>query len=141
MQLYQYDFAEIEGDDCNPEGLFEYKYFDCYWEEGNRHPFLIRYKNEIAGFALVNDFSELNETNIHSMAEFFILRNYRKQGIGLLASIEIMKKISGKWEISQTYKNHVAQAFWLKVVQNLAEDNFRKTDLPEKEKVVLSIEI
>lgn len=138
MQLYQYDFAEIEGNDCNSKGLFEYNYLNSYWEEDTRHPFLIKYKNKIAGLALVNRFSELGQINIHSIAEFFILRNYRQQGIGLLASVEIIKKFSGQWEISQTYKNHVAQVFWLKVVRHLVGNDFKQTDLAGKEKIVLS---
>jgi predicted acetyltransferase len=49
MELYQYDFSEIEGEDAGDFGLFGYRYLDHYWTESGRHPFLIKVDGKLAG--------------------------------------------------------------------------------------------
>jgi len=36
MELYQYDFSEIEGNDLDQHGCFGYSYLDYYWVENGR---------------------------------------------------------------------------------------------------------
>ena len=73
MQLYQYDFSEIEGNDVNQDGLFEYKYLNHYWIEPDRFPFLIYVDDKIAGFVFVNSHSYLHEkAESKVIAEFFV---------------------------------------------------------------------
>ena len=75
MQLYLYDFSEIEGGDVNRDGLFEYKYLDSYWTESGRCPFLIYVDDKIAGFVLVNSHTYLRKKGeAKSIAEFFASR-------------------------------------------------------------------
>ena len=37
LQLYVYDFSEIEGYDLNEHGLYKYRYLDNYWSEEDRY--------------------------------------------------------------------------------------------------------
>lgn len=54
LELYQYDFSEIEGEDVDARGLFGYRYLDRYWMESGRHPFLVKVDGMLAGFVLVS---------------------------------------------------------------------------------------
>ena len=115
MELYQYDFSETEGNDLDQHGCFGYSYLDHYWVENGRYPFLIRVDGKIAGFVLVNHHTYLPGSDL-SIAEFFVMRKYRKQGVGKTAAIQVFDRFSERWEIQETETNVGAQHFWRKVV-------------------------
>jgi len=78
LELCYHDYSEFTPKDVNEHGRFGYKYLDHYWTESGRSPFIVRVSGKIAGFVLVRDvvFSEGKIT--HSLAEFFILRKFRR---------------------------------------------------------------
>lgn len=85
MELYQYDMSQYEDEcdsDVNEYGLYDYKYLDHYWTEEGRHPFFVMKSGKLAGFVLVREIKVADTTSKYSVAEFFILRKYRRQGIG-----------------------------------------------------------
>ena len=138
MKFYQYDFTEFGGDEVNKQGTFDYPYFELYWQESNRDPYLIKYKENIAGFCFVNDVSLTGAKNCKSIAEFFILRYLRHKGIASAAAKGIISLYpSCLWEISQTYKNIYAQKFWLQFVSSFSNDNFKKMKNDETQKIIL----
>src|SRR4051812_41751040 len=98
MELYLYDFSPLENSDLNAHGYFDYPYLDHYWVEPGRYPFVVRVKGKLAGFVLVNQHTYL-PGNEWSMAEFFILRRYRRQGIGKHVAWNIFDRFGGKWEV------------------------------------------
>ena len=56
MQLYLYDICEYEAGALDERGLFGLgHYFDLYWIEAERHPFLIWADDQLVGFALVRE--------------------------------------------------------------------------------------
>jgi GNAT superfamily N-acetyltransferase len=81
MQFYQYDFSEFEGNDLDDHGLFSYKYLDHYWVEESRTPLVVRVEGRLTGFVLVNKHSYTTQERF-CIAEFFIMRKYRRKGIG-----------------------------------------------------------
>jgi len=123
MQLYLYDFSEFEYIDVNKQGLFEYRYFDQYWVEQARYPFLIRYENKIVGFALVNSHSVTGKAK-YSIAEFFVMRRYRRNGLGRYAATSLFDKFVGYWEVRQTEMNSIGQSFWLNIIKEYTLNNF-----------------
>ena len=78
MELCQHDSSEFNGEDVGEHGLFTYRYLDHYWTEPGRFPFIVRVSGKLAGFAFVRAIGE----NKHSIAEFFIMRKYRRRGAG-----------------------------------------------------------
>lgn len=95
----------------------EMAYFDYYWTEKNRRPYLI-YNNSIpVGFALVHDIT-VNPKADWKMAEFFIMARYRHQGIGKHAVQWLFNKHHGLWEISVLKDNQAALEFWHKCLDN-----------------------
>ncbi|MFH1514535.1 MAG: GNAT family N-acetyltransferase [bacterium] len=125
MQLYLHDFSEYDKNDVNPDGLYEYKYLDSYWTENDRHPFLIYHENQFAGFVLVNSHVILEENKgAKSIAEFFILRKYRRKGIGSSAASSVFDMFPGKWEVALEKENKPSHEFWRKVISDYTEGKF-----------------
>src|SRR5581483_9979360 len=83
LELYRYDFSEFDGADVDLHGEYGYRYLDHYWTEAERHPFLMRSDGKWVGLALVRSGSP------HDMAEFFVMRKYRRSGLGRTAAREL----------------------------------------------------
>jgi predicted acetyltransferase len=106
MELYRYDFSEFDRADVDAHGTFGYRYLNQYWTEANRHPFLLRCDGNWAGFALVRS------GDPHDMAEFFVMRKYRRSGVGREAARDVLRRFGGPWTVRQLLANPDAMAFW-----------------------------
>lgn len=115
LELYEYDFSEYEGTDLDSDGCFGYPYLDLYWLEPGRHPFIIRVDGRPAGFVLVNAHTYL-EGSDWGISEFFILRKYRRKGVGRSAAFAVFDQFRGKWEVHELQRNGPSQDFWRKVI-------------------------
>jgi predicted acetyltransferase len=111
LELYMHDFSEFTGWDISEHGLYGYRYLDHYWTESGRHPFLVRVNGQLAGFALVT-ILVLDERSEIWMSEFFILRKYRRQGIGEAVARQLFDQFPGQWSVAQMDRNVAAQRFW-----------------------------
>src|SRR5690349_15513914 len=75
LELYVYDFSEFLDLKLGADGRFGYKYLPLYWENADRHPFLIMVDGHWAGFVFVRRGSEISgDEDIWDMAEFFVVR-------------------------------------------------------------------
>lgn len=110
LQLYLHDFSEVDRHTLNARGEFEYRWFDRYWSDPERTPLLVRVEGKWAGFALVR----LGEPN--EMAEFFVMRKYRRSGIGRRVAAECFRRFPGNWRIHEVRGNAAAVAFWRAVI-------------------------
>ncbi len=133
MQLYQYDFSEHSGEDPNEKGLFSYDILNRYWtDEGvqeGRKAFLIRVNGNLAGFALLHGFSYLdNPETEHTVAEFFVMRKWRRRGIGRLVALDLFRRFPGKWDIGQERKNVKAQLFWRQIINKFTHGHYIEVD-------------
>lgn len=124
LELYSHDFSEFTGNDISEFGEFGYRYLDHYWTDGeDRHAFFIRADGRLAGFAMVRRI-EVE----WSMAEFFVLRKYRRAGVGSAAAITVFRRFPGRWFVHQLTANTPAQAFWRRVIGTLPVDSAEGTD-------------
>ncbi len=122
LELYAHDFSEISDLHLDSNGCFGYKYLPLYWQESNRHPFLIKANGNLAGFVLVRKGSEISgDENVWDVAEFFIVRRYRRHRIGTRAAHEVWRKLPGLWEVRVTEKNTAAQAFWSRAIASFMD--------------------
>jgi predicted acetyltransferase len=109
IQLYLYDMTESMPFPIGLDGRFEYDFLDRFW----RFPDLIHAGNDIAGFALVIDECPLTDRKpCFFMAEFFVLKAYRRRGIGQAALAAVTARHPGDWHIGVPLANQPAQAFW-----------------------------
>jgi predicted acetyltransferase len=129
MELYQHDHAEFEDAELDDNGLYGYKFMDHYWTEPGRHPFLIGAEGRIAGFALVRDSTNTGDGRNH-LAEFFIVRKYRRRGIGRTAAHRIFDMFPGAWSVGQVERNLPAKAFWRSIISDYTDGRFEETTDP-----------
>jgi predicted acetyltransferase len=126
LELYSYDFSEFDSTDVDEFGLFGYKYLDHYWAEEKRHPFLVLVAGRIAGFALIQEVERHGYPSSFFMAEFFIMKKYRSQGIGQIVAFYLFDLFKGEWSVSQIAENYPAQQFWRKVIARYTGGRFEE---------------
>jgi predicted acetyltransferase len=129
LQLYAYDFSEVLGLDVGDDGRFEVPSLDPHWTDPLSHAFLIRVDARLAGFALVHGRSRLSggergDDRVFDMAEFFVVRKYRRRGVGERAAVWLFDRFRGPWEVRQKAENRAAVAFWRRVIGRYAGDQF-----------------
>ncbi len=119
MELFSYDFSEFSGDDISEYGYYGYAHIDDYWNEAGRYPFFIRVDGKLAGLVLVRSCCEYaNIADPHNIAEFFVMKKYRRKGVGKCAAGMIFDRFSGGWEISVWENNIPARGFWKNVIED-----------------------
>lgn len=124
FQLYAYDFSEFHDVELGANGRFVYKNLPLYWTEPGRHPFLIWVDGALAGFALVKRGSEVTGAeSAWDMAEFFVLRVYRKRGIGTRVAHELWCRFPGTWEVRVLRANGLAQQFWAHAIAEFTHES------------------
>ncbi|HEY2470736.1 MAG TPA: GNAT family N-acetyltransferase [Terracidiphilus sp.] len=113
LELYAHDFSEFHAIELGPDGRFGYPNLPLYWRERGRYPFLVKMEGKLAGFVLVKRGSQMSESDaIWDMAEFFVIRGYRRRGIGTMIAHEVWRRFPGLWEVRVMQSNHAARAFW-----------------------------
>ncbi len=117
LELYAHDFSEFIDLKLGADGCFGYKHLPLYWKESNRYPFLIMVNGHLAGFVFVRRGSAItNDTDVWDMAEFFIVRGYRRVGIGTKVANEVWEKFPGRWEVRVRERNQKAMKFWARAI-------------------------
>jgi len=124
IQYYLSEFSQLGGVVMNESGLFDYQYLDHYWTEPDRYPFLVRVDGKLAGFALLRKGTyfprqeDQTETRM-IIAEFFVMMNYRRNGVGTQVAFQLFDRFPGRWEIAQIPNNIEGQTFWSRVTGDL----------------------
>lgn len=119
MQFYLHDFSTI-GNSASPlyvvdpeTGAFPpYPGLERYWADPGHLPFVIRTAGEVAGFALVDRTSRDGREIDWAMSEFFVLRKFRRSGVGGEAVRQILGMQPGRWEVAVMENNVAAWEFW-----------------------------
>ena len=104
---------ELEQYQEHPTGeIASNNYFDLYWTEADRFPFITHINDELIGFCFLRV-----EESYYSIAEFYIKPKFRHQGYGksLLNYVIEFCKEQGKHAsiIADSFiKNSIAKNFW-----------------------------
>jgi predicted acetyltransferase len=124
MQFYIYDFSEYVDCDVEGDGLFSaYHDLDAYWKESDdKFPYLVKKDDKYVGFVLVKTIKV--ERELFSIAEFFIMKKYRREGIGKAVAKKLFDRYKGWWEVHQRENNKSAQQFWRKVINEYTKSHF-----------------
>lgn len=126
LEKYDYEFSQYNLREVNKLGMYGYQYLDHYWTEKNRWAFFIKVDDNLAGFAMVNDYPEApGEETDYSLAEFFIMYKYRRTGVGKYAAHSVFDMFKGKWQLKRHPKNIGSVHFWDRVVDEYTQGNFR----------------
>lgn len=121
LELYAHDFSEFVDLQLQPGGRFGYPDLSRYWRDEGRFPFLVTVDGHLGGCVLVSRGSRISaDPGVWDMAEFFIVRRYRKRGIGAAVAHEIWRRFPGPWEVRVLESNPPARAFWGAAVRTFA---------------------
>lgn len=120
LELYAHDFSEFHPLELGCDGRFGYRDLPLYWNEPCRHPFLVSVDGKLAGLILVKRGSEVSgDETVWDVAEFFVLRGYRRRGIGTKVAHEVWRQLPGLWEVRVMESNPAARDFWAHAVSTL----------------------
>jgi predicted acetyltransferase len=120
IELYAHDFSEFHHLELGADGKFGYAPLPAYWSDPNRHPFLARVDGNLAGFVLVTRASSVSD-----MAEFFVVRGYRRRGTGTTIAHDIWRRFPGPWEVRVMQANHSALHFWERAISEFTGQPIR----------------
>jgi predicted acetyltransferase len=132
VELYLHDLSESFPIHVGADGRFGYEFLPLYWTEtGRRFPFLIRSGPRVAGFVLVTRGSPATEdpTDL-DVAEFFVLRQYRRAKVGRHAAFLLWNQFPGRWVVRASEGNHRAVRFWPAVIREYTGGAFSETGRP-----------
>ena len=131
MQLYLYEIGSDDGWDIGADGLYgNAERIERFWSEPGCHAFLIRVAGVLAGFALVNDRAWFAGAGTREINEFFVLRRYRRRGVGACVATRLFDRFPGRWEVVQMASNTGAQAFWRVVIARYTGGAFEDGERP-----------
>ena len=132
MELCNYDFSIYDQADVNAHGFFGYERIDHYWTDAGRFPYFIKVHGKYTGFVLVSLYTPKQRTSpLWTINEFFIMKKYRRKGVGKYVARTIFERHTGAWEVSQIYSNDVSRFFWEAVI---AEYTAGKYDMQQRYK-------
>jgi predicted acetyltransferase len=121
LELYAHDFSEFHPLEIGVNGRFGYTSLPLYWSEPGRYPLLIKMGGNLAGFVFVKRGSEVSgDLAVWDMAEFFVLRGYRRRGIGSQAAHEVWRRFPGPWEVRVMQSNVSGRHFWEYAISSFA---------------------
>jgi predicted acetyltransferase len=121
LELYQHDMSDFVPEDVNADGRFALVDAQRYLEDSRCAAHFFLSDGAYAGFGLVDQDVLLPESQ-YRMAEFFVLRKYRRAGIGARAARHIFDQKRGKWEVAELVQNARARDFWRETLSSYASD-------------------
>jgi predicted acetyltransferase len=130
MELYMHDFSEFDGSDLDEHGQFGYGDLDYFWFEPTHAAFLVTVDEKLAGFVLVDNEVVMDESQ-RSITEFFIVRKYRRQGVGKFVATAVFNQFPAKWEVRVITENVPAQKFWRQIIAEYTSNQFEETNLDD----------
>lgn len=132
FQYYIYDMSEYTGWSPYENGTFEVSDLvtglSDYWHKPNHYPYLIMVGDQVAGFSLVRRYP--GSDDYFDMGQFFVLRKFKRKGVGEQAFKQTVARHSGKWVTRVLPNNLGAKKFWLNVIISIATSEVEvKTEL------------
>jgi predicted acetyltransferase len=115
LELYIHDlsalFPQVQ---LGADGRFGYPALPQYLAgASNRWAWLIEVEGNIAGFVLAQRGSPASDDpHVLDVAELFVLRRFRKEGVGSGAALALWQRLPGPWTVRVSPRNTGALAFW-----------------------------
>lgn len=129
LELYAYEFSEYWKFDIGDNGFYGYDDLPLYWTDKNKFPYIVYINDKIAGFVLVQKGAPgVDDKDVWDIAEFFIMRKYRKQGIGAIIANTTWKLFKGKWQIRVLQENTESLRFWEYAIQQFTSKKLNKSE-------------
>jgi predicted acetyltransferase len=129
-----HDLSQIFAMEVGADGRFGYNKLPLYWSEPDTHfAFLIRFRARVAGFALVTRGSPAtDDPEDLDVAEFFVLRSYRRAGVGRSAAFLLWSRLPGRWVVRVSEANRAGLLFWEATIREYTRCVFSEKEHPGK---------
>ena len=108
-----------------------YAYFDNYWIEPTRRPYVIEVDGGPIGFIFVNQCSPSGRGTDYAVAEFYVARRWRGQGLGMQAARQVFQEHPGQWELHFFNANATAQSFWPAAIMKAGAASYERVAGPD----------
>jgi predicted acetyltransferase len=128
LELYQYDMGDYWPQDLNAHGVFGHVGVEPYLKNPALRAFFFLVEGRYAGFGLVDRQVSLPD-NEFWMAQFFVMKRYRRMGVGRLGAHHIFDQFRGRWEVGQMPLNLPARAFWRRTIHDYTGGRFIEHEL------------
>jgi len=121
VQLYIHDFSELFAGtpraDLGADGRYPVDIpIGNWWLIVDHIPLLIRFHGKLAGFILLNATTHSGAAADRNIAEFFVVRKYRRLGLGRAAAQAVFSRYPGRWEAAVMRANTGARDFWQRTI-------------------------
>lgn len=119
-QFYAYESSDWEQEDVEVDGRFyiHHEHMDRYWQSPGWSASLVLVDGYIAGFVLVER-SELPDIDALELADLFILKKYRRQGLGRAVAQQILGNHTHNWLLRCYRQDQLAMTFCSAVLADL----------------------
>ena len=119
-QYYAYESSDWEQEDVEADGRFYIhdEHLTRYWHDPQWSANLLLVDGYIAGFMLIEG-SELPGIDALELADLFILKRYRRKGIGRAIATQVLSSGHADWLVRFYDQDEVSQAFWRVVLDDL----------------------
>jgi predicted acetyltransferase len=98
-----------------------------WFGDDGSYPFTIQKDGRPVGFAVVSRPLPSARAKVdYRMAEFFVIKNQRRLGVGRDAAQLILRRFSGRWEVTELQSNQGAVAFWRSILRELTPSDLRE---------------
>lgn len=120
-QFYAYESSDWEQEDVEADGRFYVcdEHLSRYWDEQDWSANVLLVDGFVAGFVLIER-SELPGIEALELADMFILKKYRRLGIGRALASEVLMSPEHAWLVRYYAQDEVAAAFWRSVLDTIA---------------------
>ncbi|MDE3738840.1 GNAT family N-acetyltransferase [Pseudomonas resinovorans] len=119
-QFYAYESSDWEQEDVEVDGRFyiHEEHLARYWQDPQWSANLILVDGFIAGFLLIER-SELPGLDALELADLFVLKKYRRLGVGRAVATQVLTGGQGAWLVRFYGQDETALAFWRAVLDEL----------------------
>jgi len=139
MTLFLHDLSEFnEEQEFNQEnGLFEFDVFEWFFEKEGLSPYFITHEENIIGVILLQSTPFTNPGQYDFLINsFFIIKKYRRKGLGKQAVLDLFQQRPGRYAIGQLSNNIPAIQFWRNIYKSIEVEFQEKEELEEGLKII-----
>jgi len=133
--FYLHDLSQFEKHEytLSASGQWQPDHLPYWLTQPFCHPFVLLAGSVPVGFAFIGQapFPFMSEDVQFRLSEFFVLRAYRRAGIGRRAGVAALSRFSGSFELTVLDANAPALAFWRAVLPQAVAAPVRETTAPD----------
>lgn len=125
FEHYIHDMAEWFEIDTKADGSYSYD-TSVIWKNGY-DAYLAKVGDSIAGFALAGSAVEwLGDTGAHDVRDFFVIRRYRRSGVGQRMATLVWSEHPGEWLVRVLEANAPAIHFWRTAISSYSGGSYEE---------------